>query len=365
MNRTHNVLTVLALVVITLISTTGCDKEEDTLGTWITYGTEETGIADFREFTICPDAFGNVYALQYDPDAQLFHLFYRPKDGEWQQQEIDHESRAYLWGYGSQADFMQATADGSVWLLGSTKLIRLHFGTVHYHDVFSPSGWGIPFVNFVARDTEVWLLHSYSGLHRLNVQSGQVVRLTDPSQSQGAYSILTVDMGGSVWVSTHSPDYNLFRLRPDGTWQKVHDPDSLLRCASCPDPQNSFLQFQGAASDLSGSSYFLGNGNTLFRITDATISQLAFPTDDYYDQKAIKADPQGRMWFFNRFMLHTNFRTPFFWRYGNGDVAETADLTDALPGNVWPYDLAFDRNNNAWIATNRGVVVYNREGIRF
>lgn len=29
------------------------------------------------------------------------------------------------------------------------------------------------------------------------------------------------------------------------------------------------------------------------------------------------------------------------------------------------YDLAFDRNNNAWIATNNGVVVYNREGIRF
>jgi hypothetical protein len=37
-------------------------------------------------------------------------------------------------------------------------------------------------------------------------------------------------------------------------------------------------------------------------------------------------------------------------------------LLNWLPGNIWPYDLHHD---NAWVATNKGVVVYNSAGVRF
>ncbi len=118
----------------------------------------------------------------------------------------------------------------------------------------------------------------------------------------------------------------------------------------------------GAATDRAGNSYFYSYGWTyMHRITNGRLVAEALPTG--YKETNLQTDNEGRMWLFVD--GHWNMYEPLLYRVSGGVAAEEFDLTETMDGNIWIYDLAFDRNNNAWVATNKGVVVYNGEGVRF
>jgi hypothetical protein len=354
----------LGMVAVVLTCMQGCKEDEETLGTWLTYGTEETGIEDFREFTICPDAFGNVYALQYGPSLIDYRMFYRSKEGKWTEQDVDYIPRDY--SNPLDGDRMQTTSDGSVWLLSTESLLRFRFGVLERTYPLTLSEQEDNYMDFEATDSGIWLVHWQYGLCRLDIGTGVMSGYSDPASS-GGYAQLSKDGTGNIWIARYTNNYNIIGLMADGSWQRPHDPDSLLVCMGCPPPewgfQPYFVRFKEAETDPAGNTLFLENScQYLFRISNGTVQRMAVPSS--MPGNTMRADRMGRTWMLKH-GSYSHIGLPYLWRYDGAIVAETADLTEAISGNIWPYDLAFDRNNNAWIATNKGVVVYNREGIRF
>ena len=81
MNRRWAHILLLTLLIGSFIFQ-GCKKEESVYGNWITFSAEETGIEEFREYTICADVSGNIYAVQESDVSGIFNLFYHPKESD-------------------------------------------------------------------------------------------------------------------------------------------------------------------------------------------------------------------------------------------------------------------------------------------
>ena len=178
---------------------------------------------------------------------------------------------------------------------------------------------------------------------------------------------MSQDAEGNVWIARKTKHYNLIGKMADGAWQRPEDPDSLLaEPANWPNWNPFYVHFSDAATDEHGNTLFLkDNMPFMYRIKQGRLQRMA--TTFELGGNNIRNDRAGRLWLFKSFGEWSGYWEifPYLIRIDNYNLAEKADLTEALPGNIWPYDLAFDRNGNAWVATNKGVVVYNSAGVRF
>lgn len=336
-------------LVLALLS--GC-SEEEVHAPWVSHTTDQTGIAEFMRFSICPDGMGNAYAVQVDTAAQSAACFYYSSEGAWTRSDFAFESRQY---YVYDGDDLQAAHDGSVWLIGLTEAIRFLGGQIAQRIALGNSD---VVRDFAIHGHEVWMI-STNRLMRLDMATGAISSYVSPNYT-GGFLKLTVDSEGNKWMACNSVEYNIYGLSAEGTWVKPEDPDSLLKPWESwwgPEP----VDFQDATSDLGGNSYFhSSNWANMHRITNGRLVAEALPLG--YRETKLQTDHDGRIWLY----VDNTWQgfEPLIYRVSGGIAAEEFDFSEALPGNIWLYDLAFDRNNTAWVATNKGVVVYNKDGVR-
>ncbi|MBI1289434.1 MAG: hypothetical protein GC178_17845 [Flavobacteriales bacterium] len=363
MNRAWKITVILAWVFL-VVGLHGCRKEAPIYPNWISYSAEQVGLESFREFTICADVSGNVYAVQATDETNTYKLFYLQKGSDgWQVSEFAFvpQDPYYL----SDGNHMKSTTDGSVWLLGMEAMVRFKDGQVaqtYPMDQFIAEGVQIGISHFATFGSEVWLVHYSSGLFQLNVETGETFHYTYPGYV-GTSVLLSVDNVGNKWITMHDYWNNIVGLMADGSWQRVIDPDSLLGCPDCAAWGGPLYEdFRAMVADGTGNTY-LFTDTQLFRLSNGVVQSLALSIDPYID--GFTVDREDHLWFYRKDWIAVTPPLSILYRYKGGAAEETADLTQVFEGNVWPYDLAFDHNNNAWVATNMGIAAYNENGVEF
>jgi ligand-binding sensor domain-containing protein len=257
---------------------------------------------------------------------------------------------------------MKTTTDGSVWLLGSEEMVRFKDGKVKQtYDLTALIVSGMGVRRFATYRNEVWFAHWNYGLLQLNVETGDIMSVPDPAYAD-RNDLLSIDSDGNKWTTKAVYEYNLRGLMADGSWQTAIDPDSLIGCPQCPNWE-AYESFRNMNSDGLGNTFLFTYDFSLLRLRNGVVEAMALGFGFRFDGMTI--DRNNQLWFYK-----TNHSTSIpqeagLYRY-NGSLAPTVvDLTEAFKGNVWPYDLTFDHNNNAWVATNLGIAVYNENGVEF
>jgi len=356
---------IMPMLVLSLLGSSGCKKEEPIHPTWITYTSEETGIEDFRTFNICSDPHGNIYAVQSTGVENTYNVFYHKKGTEnWTTVEfpfVAHDPYSITDG-----NHMQSTTDGSVWLLGREEMVRFKDGKVKQtynlsHLIASGSTVGVS--RFATYQDQVWLLHGSYGLYNLNTETGETQHFPQPGYS-GINRLLAIDHQGNKWIAKRNYGDNVIALTTDGVWLTANDPDSLVVCPECATwASPAYENFRGMTVDSEGNVFLYDYNYRLFRVSDLTIQGMTLSIGYYFDGMTI--DHQDQLWFYKTDRLNPTPQESRLYRYNGGSSPSVVDLTEAFEGNVWPYDLTFDHNNNAWAATNMGIAVYNENGVEF
>lgn len=364
----NSLRTYLAVLLLLLFfGFNSCKKEDPLHPVWMTYSAEETGLVDQREFNICADVSGNIYALQSTDSADIFKLVYHKKGSDgWQTTELSFV-RQDPW-YVTDENHMKATTDGSVWLLGKEEMLRLKDGEVSQRyslNSLIEQGSAVAVSRFATFGTEVWLLHWSNGLFQLNTETGEPLSFHDPGYS-GTDILLSIDSEGNRWIVKQNYPHNVIALASDGSWKTVNDPDSLIGCPACPSTGYgvpAYDDFRGMVSDAVGNTYLYSIDYQLLRISNGTVQSMALSIGPNYD--AMTVDHDDRLWFYKTGLTSYFSGDSRIYRYNGGSSPTVVDLTDTFEGNVWPYDLTFDHNNNTWISTNKGIAVYNENGVEF
>lgn len=355
----------MAVVVLPLLfGLSSCKKEDPLHPVWMTYSAQETGLVDQREFNICSDVSGNVYAVQSTDTEDVFKLSYHSKGTEaWKTIEFSFVPQHYL--YVTDENHMKATTDGSVYLLGKEEMLRFKDGEIIQRYTLShllAQGSEVGVTRFATYGTEVWLLHWNYGLFQLNTETGATLSFQDPGYS-GSNALLSIDNEGNKWITKSNYQHNIIALRSDGTWQTATDPDSLLGCPECAAWGGlTYQDFRAMASDGFGNTYLFTTDYGLFRLKDGIVQYMALGFGFLFDGMTL--DHDNRLWFYKTWYPSTPPESALYI-YNGGSAPTIIELTEMLPGNVWPYDLTFDHNNNAWVATNMGITVYNENGVEF
>lgn len=342
-----------------------CKKEDSLHPVWITYSAEEIGLVDQREFNICSDVSGNIYAVQATDAEGVFLLSYHERGDEgWQVTEFPFVQQDPM--YVTDENHMKSTSDGSVWFMGAQEMLRLKDGAIvqRYplgHLIGQGSGVGV--TRFATYGVEVWLLHWSYGLFQLNTETGETLSFQDPGYG-GANTLLSIDSKGNRWIVKQNYPHNVIALASDGSWETVNDPDSLIGCPACPSTGYgvpAYDDFRGMVSDAVGNTYLHSTNYQLLRISNGTVQSMALSIGPNYD--AMTIDHDNKLWFYKTGLPPYFSGDSRIYRYNGSSSTTVVDLTNAFDGNIWPYDMTFDHNNNAWVATNMGIAVYNENGV--
>jgi hypothetical protein len=357
--------TIVSALILFLFGLVGCKKDEPVYPTWITYSAEETGIEDFSQFNICSDAQGNIYAVQATEEENMYKVSYHEKGtGSWK--TIVFPFTRQDPNYVTDGNYLRTTTDGSVWLLGKEEMVRFIDGTVKQTYDLShliSSGYTVGVSRFATYENQVWLLHWNYGLYQLDVETGETSLFQDPAYA-GANRLLTIDSEGNKWMTKAVDGYNIRGLMTDGSWQTASDPDSLIGCPQCPNWGGHVHEtFRSLISDGMGNTFLLSRDYKLYRLRNGVVEAMALSFGFYFDGMTL--DRQDQLWFYKTNNFTATPQESKLYRYNGGSSPTVVELTEALTGNVWSYDLTFDHNNNAWVANNMGIAVYNENGVGF
>ena len=343
----------------------GCEKDEADYGSLVVFSAEEIGLETFKNYTICSDVNGNIYAVQETDDEDVFNLFYLQKgNDDWSTIAFSFVAQDPY--YVTDKNNMKTTTDGSVWLLGHEEIVRFKGGGILQtypidHLIVTGSELGVS--RFATFGNEVWLLHWNYGLFQLDITTGETVGYQDPGYS-GTDMLLAIDNDGNKWITKNNYDHNVIALMADGSWQTASDPDSLIGCPECVMwGGTTHESFRGIETDAIGNTYLQSDIGKLFRLSNGVIQSMAINYMSYTD--GFIMDRNDNLWFYRTHSIVTMPKSSILYRYNGGTAEQVIDLTAAFSGNVWPYNLTFDHNNNAWVASNKGIAVYNENGVEF
>lgn len=320
---------------------------------------ETIGLVPQDLYTICADGKGGVYVLQPNDTSQIVRLGYGTAIDNWAVQSVELEiNPSYI--HADQID-MKATADGTVWLLVNQKLYSLSGGTIQLRmDLSQSAGVLGKFHRLEVSNNNVWLLHEYRGLYRFDRNVDLIARLSTGTESNYRFDNLVADSDDNVWVSKDHYIDNITGLMNDGTWVNVNDPDSILACPTCSEWNNIYKYMYTSAADHAGIVYLFLNGG-FFRIKDRTLEQMAPPI-----VFPLLVDHTNELWMYSEFTSgYYGSINPFLYHYEGSSDPTHYDLAQLFEGNVWLFDGSIDANDNIWMATNKGIAIYNRDGIRF
>lgn len=350
------------LIVEIIAGLSACKKDADNLGKMIAISSESIGIKPYTEFTVCADGRGGIYVFQETETEYVARVGFSTDRTTWNFHEIEFESLGYRV---REPLKMQATADGSVWLLGYRKLYQFLGGELVLEvDLATAAGVSGEFTRITVNDENVWLLHSVKGLYGMNRSLGVVGHLPDPTIPNYAYDNVIADADNNVWISKKYYAENLIGLMSDGTWKYPNDPDSVLACPTCNEWTNGYKTLFLATADRLGITY-LGMGSEFLRIKDKTLEIIAPPNGAGY-VATMFTDRHDRFWMHSIYTSYSNSTiSSFVHKYEGSQNTSYFDVTDVFEGNVWLYDSSVDRNNNILVATNKGIAVYNYNGVCF
>ncbi len=319
------------------------------------------GIEPYSQYSICSDGIGGIYVLQPSEFEDIALVSYSTGLDNWNIQQIEFDALEHF-PFDNLA--LEATSDGSVWILGSDKLYRLKNGDIQVFNLSSPTNPYGRFIQLAVNDNNIWLLHSRNGLYYFDRNVNLPIHINDPTDQAYEYGQVIADSDNNVWLTKEYYAENLIGLMSDGTWQLVNDPDSLLACTTCNEWMNHHKIMWEAIGDLEGSVYlFLGGG--FYRIHDRTL-ELMSPIHITGGVGAMLIDNQNELWMHSasRNNYPNTYLNPFVYHYEGNTTPTYFDVSQLFDGNVWLYDSSVDKNNNIWVGTNKGLVVYNADGVR-
>lgn len=337
-------------------------KEETIYPEHIVYSLENVGLESFESYTICADVNGNGYAIQSTGVENEVVLSYLSSGSSaWTTLTLDFTRQEI--GSHTDGNALKTTQDGSVWLLGPEEVLELRNGeVVNRFSISHLLNSNVGVTRIETYHNEVWLLHYSYGLFKLDRETGETVSFPQPGWS-GINTHFTIDPQGNKWITKQNYEHNVITLKNDGTWFTAEDPDSLIGCPECAAwGGQTYEGFIAVDTDNNGDVYLYNYH--LFRVVDGTIRNMALPFNVYYD--GFKVDNDNRIWVYRYRDEYSTTLLPVstLYRYNGGVLESAVELTDYFDGNVWPYDMCFDANNNQWVATNEGVLVYNENGVK-
>lgn len=359
MNRLLGISVLVSVLVSGLLI--GCKKDDAIYAMMETIPVTDMGLEAFNAYYVCADGQGGIYTVQKIEQNGVATIGFHGAAGDWQTQELEFQSG--IWNYNENLK-MKATADGSVWLLGYLELFQFKNGILQRAYSLDQSNIPSPtyFNQLAVNGNSVWLMNRIHGLYSLNRSTGLLVRQEDPTDPNYYYNRMVIDSDNNIWISKEYHAENLIGLMSDGTWQSVADPDSLLVCTTCNEWLNTYKQFFLSAVDQQGVTY-LSSGSNLYRIVDRTL-ELMFKPFIQGGTSRMFCDADNQLWMHSAIYPNSININPLVYRYEGNQDPSYFDVSRSFEGNVWIYDSTVDHNNNIWIATNKGVVIYNSEGVR-
>ncbi len=345
----------LAVALIILGALTGCRKNSES-PTWVTMSPSDIGFSSstFGGF-MAMDTSDGLYVIQWNPESDLTEYAYRPKGGNW----IRHE----LLNYEKTLNHTTANDDdGTVWLLAEAYLYHMLDGEIlRRYEISNPNTTYQynAFRGVSVGGGRVWLLNKLSGLHELNLETGILTHYPDTSAT-GDYHRLAADDFGNVWVAKDSYYNGLMHLTSAGDWVYVDRSNPVFDCPSCYPNSENYYVFALRLEYTGDNRLYLLTRNTwhdfpyaLWTVQDDSIVLLTEESLGAYSR--LRSDPLGRPW------IH-GIQDGHFGVFENG-MFTYISLSEAYQEPVYSIDMQFDSHQNVWVSTNKGIAVYNVNGV--
>ncbi|MCF0197496.1 MAG: hypothetical protein HUK03_09795, partial [Bacteroidaceae bacterium] len=301
------------------------------------------GLADDVVHSLCLDKSGNVWVGTQDGLSVCTNV-----GGEWQITNF-RQDRQNAFSVGDNNIFsLLCDSHGNVWVgtyYGGLFLHRPDSGISRYYSARDDGG-GLrgKVVSGLQQDANrLWVATEDGGLHRLNLQTGEVVPLPLPGLRAMNLHALQLDGEGGLWIGTFM--HGLVHYRPDSNTTTVYD---------C---HNSILHSDyvyALLRDRSG-NVWVGTTEGLYRMDSRTgrMEHILLESNPSTFVFCLAEDSVGRIWVGTRSVGLMIYDT----RTGEVTHMNDDDKSLSLSDNFITA-LAPLQNGDAWVGTNNGGLLY-------
>lgn len=347
-----------SLLILFAWLASGCRKDVEPQPNYVWFPAEELGVNELRDQRIHADANGHIYIAQNDWSSSPPTTKYWYFDGaNWSEHKFEQQAGL------STFNLIVAAEDGSVWALAYGQLYQLRDGEVVDRRLI-PAIIDPPFyfIDMEIANNSIWLLHTFYGLFKYDIASEDLTHHPD-SSANVSYAQMVIDSESNIWIAKDSRSHNLFRYTADQQWLLAEDPDSVLGNPDVINYTNPdyYVKFNDLEATSSG-AVIASTSWSMGQIRNGVYRRHFFDMNPpYYNFRKFRTAPDNSLWHY-----YTYEGESLLARSTGGKIEVVGDLTNAVDvGNVSPYHLTIDKKNNVWVATNRGVIVFNRDGVNY